>query len=81
MPCHHAPHAPNVGPILFARDENIAYVMPHGTARAVMSCMHRATHARRHASHPNEYGAPEITYGRAVRASQTIFIKIKHLTF
>ena len=26
-----------MGPILFVRDENIAYVMPHGTARAVTS--------------------------------------------
>ena len=26
-------------------------------------------------------GAPEITYGRAVRASRTIFIKINRLTF
>ena len=24
---------------------------------------------------------PEITYGRAIRTSQTIFIKIYHLTF
>ena len=27
-----------MGPILFTRDENIAYVMPRGTARAMMSC-------------------------------------------
>ena len=26
-------------------------------------------------------GMPEITYGHAVHASQTIFIKIYHLTF
>ena len=26
-------------------------------------------------------GMPEITYGHAVRTSQTIFIKINHLTF
>ena len=26
-------------------------------------------------------GAPEITYGRAIRASRTIFIKINRLTF
>ena len=26
-------------------------------------------------------GAPEITYGHAVRASQAIFIKINYLTF
>ena len=27
------------------------------------------------------HGAPEITYGRAVRAGQIISIKINHLTF
>ena len=43
MPRHHAPHAPNVGPNLFARNENIAHVMPRVTARAVTSCVHRAT--------------------------------------
>ena len=53
---------PNVGPILFAHDENIANVMPCGTACAMTSCAHRAAHARRHASHPNKYGMPEITY-------------------
>ena len=53
MPHHHAQHAPNVGPILFVRDENIAHVMPHVTARAVTSCAHRTACARRHASHPN----------------------------
>ena len=53
MPRHHTPHVPNVGPILFARDENIAYVMPRGTARAVTSCAHRVTRTRWHASHPN----------------------------
>ena len=50
---HHAPHAPNVGPILFAHDENIAYVMPRGTACAVTSCAHRVACTRRHTSHPN----------------------------
>ena len=37
-----------------------------------------------HASTPatlSKYGAPEITYGRAVCASRTIFIKINCLTF
>ena len=28
-----------------------------------------------------KYGAPGITYGRAVRASRTIYIKINRLTF
>ena len=27
------------------------------------------------------HGMPEITYGHAIHASQTIFIKINHLTF
>ena len=44
MPRHHVQHACIVGPNLFARNENIAYVMPHGTAHPVMSCTHRAAH-------------------------------------
>ena len=63
MPHHHVQHARNMGPILFVHNENIAHIMPHVTAHAVMSC------------------APGITYGRAIRASQTIFIKINRLTF
>ena len=69
MPRHHAPHAPNVGPNLFAHNENIAHLMPRVTA---------------HAGKPaalNIRGAPEITYGRAIRASRTIYNKINHLTF
>ena len=42
-----------MGPILFAHDENIAHVMPRVTARAVTSCAHRATRARRQAGRPN----------------------------
>ena len=75
MPRHHAPHVPNVGPNLFTRNENIAHVMPPVTARAVTSC---------HAGKPaalNIRGAPEITYGRAVHASRTIYNKINRLTF
>ena len=53
MPRHHAPHAPNVGPILFMRNANIAHVMPRVTAHAVTSCAHRAARARRQASRPN----------------------------
>ena len=52
MPCHHAPHAPNVGPNLSARNENIAHVMPRVTARTVTSCAHRAARARRQAGRP-----------------------------
>ena len=52
MPRHHTPHAPNVGPILFARNENIAHVMPRVTAHAVTSCAHRAARARRQAGRP-----------------------------
>ena len=46
-------HAQNVGPILFARNGNIAHVMPHATAHAVTSCAHRAAHTRMQAGHPN----------------------------
>ena len=60
-----------MGPILFTRNENIAHVMPHVTARAVTSCVHCATHAGRLATLIIR-GAPEITYGRAIRASRTI---------
>ena len=71
-----------MGPNLSARNENIAHVMPRVTARAVTSCAHRAACA--HAGKPatlNIRGAPEITYGRAVRASRTIYNKINRLTF
>ena len=80
MPRHHAPHAPNVGPILFAHNENIAHVMPRVTACAVTSCAHRVARARRQAALIIR-GTPEITYGRAVRASRTIYIKNNRLTF
>ena len=53
MPCHHMQHAQNVGPILFALNENIAHVMPRVTACAVTSCAHHAAHAHRQAGHPN----------------------------
>ena len=45
-------HAQNVGPNLFACNENIANVMPRGTAHAVMSCMHHTARAHRQAGHP-----------------------------
>ena len=53
MPRHHTQHMPNMMPILFARDENIAYVMPRGTAQAMTSCAHCMARACWHASHPN----------------------------
>ena len=53
MPRHHAPHAPNVGPILLAHNENIAHAMPRVTAHAMTSCAHRVARARRQAGHPN----------------------------
>ena len=53
MPCHHVQHTRNVGPILFAHNENIAHVMPCVTARAVTSCMHHAACAGRQAGHTN----------------------------
>ena len=39
-----------MGPILFARNENFAHVMPRVTARTVTSCAHRT--ARTQASRP-----------------------------
>ena len=53
MPHHHVQHAQNMGPILFARNENIAHVMPRVTACAVMSCAHCGARARRQAGCPN----------------------------
>ena len=44
-----------MGPNLFVHNENSAYVMPHVTACAVTSCMHRTAHACRQASHPYVY--------------------------
>ena len=78
MPHHHVQHAQNMGPNLFARNENIAYVMPGGTTCAVTS------YACVHIGEPASLcirGAPGITYGHAACAGQTIFIKINHLTF
>ena len=51
MPCH-VQHAQNLGPNLFVCNENSAYIMPHVTAHAVMSCVHCAVHACRQAGHP-----------------------------
>ena len=53
MPPHHAEHMQNMGPILFVRNENIVHVMPHVTARAVTSCVHRAANAHRQVGCPN----------------------------
>ena len=52
MPCHHTQHVPNMGPNSFTCNENHAYIMPHVTACAVMSCAHCTVHARRQASCP-----------------------------
>ena len=52
MPRQHMQYAQNVGPILFTHNENSAYVMPHVTAHAVMSCTHRTARAHRQAGHP-----------------------------
>ena len=52
MPRHHAQHAQNVGPNLFAHNENSAYVMPRVTTHAVMSCMHHVVCTCRQAGHP-----------------------------
>ena len=45
-------HMQNVGPNLFMHNENSAYVMPHVTTCAVMSCMHHVVHACRQAGCP-----------------------------
>ena len=42
-----------MGPILFARNENIAHVMPGVIAHAVKSCTDHAAHAHRQAGRPN----------------------------
>ena len=84
MPCHHVQHAQNMGPILFAHNENISHVMQRATERAVTSCAHRAVHACRQAGKLAALiirGAPGNTYGRAVCTSQTIYIKNNRLTF
>ena len=69
-----------MGPILFVRNENIAHVMPHVTARAVTSWIAQRAHTGKPAALIIR-GAPEIMYGCAIRTSQTIFIKINRLTF
>ena len=82
MPHHHMQHMRNVGPNLSAHNENSAYVMPHATAHAVMSCMHCGSACTQVSQPPLcKCGMPEITYGHAIHASQTIFIKINCLTF
>ena len=52
MPPHHTQHAQNVGPNLFASNENIVHVMPCGTACAMTSCAHWAVCTCRQASQP-----------------------------
>ena len=69
-----------MGPILFMHNENIALVMPCVTACAVTSCAHRTAHAHRQAGRPN-YTWQGFTYGHAIHASRTIFIKNNCLTF
>ena len=69
MPHHHMQHAQNMGPNLFMRNENSAYIMPCVTICAVMSCAHSMVHACRQDSHPYEYMLPEITYGHTIHAS------------
>ena len=52
MPCHHVQRGRNVGPNLFAHNENRACFMPHVTTHAVMSCTHCAAYACRQVGHP-----------------------------
>ena len=59
----------------------LPHIMPCVTAHAVMSCTHCAVHACRQAGHPNYTWMPGFTYGHAVHASRTIFIKNNRLTF
>ena len=69
MPHHHMQHARNMGPNLFRRNENIAYVMPHGTACALTSC---GIMGHMNTGKPATLcicGVPGITYGHAVRTS------------
>ena len=54
MPHHHAQHAQNMGPILFACNENSSYIMPWVTAHAVTSCTHCTAHTCRQTGHPYE---------------------------
>ena len=68
MPHHHMQHAQNVGPSLFAHNENSAYIMPHVTTCAVTSCAHRVVHTGKLAT-LCIHGAPGITYGCAICVS------------
>ena len=65
-----------MGPILFAHNENIAHVMPRVTAPSsdIMRALCGA-HAGKLAA-LIICGMPGFTYGRAICASQMIFIKI-----
>ena len=52
MPHHHMQHMQNVGPNLFAHNENHAYVMICVITHAVTSCVHHVVHTCRQAGHP-----------------------------
>ena len=52
MPHHHAQHVQDMGPNLFAHNENSAYVMPHVTTHAVMSYAHHVVCTHRQAGDP-----------------------------
>ena len=69
MPLHHMQHSQNVGPNLFVCNENIAHVMPRGTACAMTSCTHCVAYASRQAATLCIRGAPGITYGCTIRTS------------
>ena len=51
-----------VGPNLFVCNENQAYIMPHVTAHAVMSCTHCTVHVCRQARHPMYMWQPADLY-------------------
>ena len=80
MPCHHVQHTRNVGPILFAHNENIAHVMPRVTAHAGTSYIAQRVCTGKPAT-LIIHGVPGITYGCAIHAGRMIFIKNNRLTF
>ena len=54
MPYHYEQHVQNLGPNLYVCNGKSAYIIPHVTAYAVMSCAHCTAHACRQASFPYE---------------------------
>ena len=77
MPCHHMQHMQNMGPNLFAHNENSAYVMPCVTTCAVMPCTHCAAHTHRQADCPYENVVPQkILMDTLFASAKQYFIKL-----